>query len=154
VNRLSSNFERVHRGADIAFAADLPPDAGMSSSSALVVATFIALSKANDLRSNTIFRSVISSGEELAAYLGAVEKVVRSATCRRRRRGNVGGNQDQTAILCANRINWLVRVGAGKAGGLRHSSGLCLRGSSGVHAPKTGAASPSTIASHSPPASG
>ena len=44
VARLSANFHRVLRGADIAFASDLPADAGMSSSSALVVATFIALS--------------------------------------------------------------------------------------------------------------
>jgi galactokinase len=102
VNRLSANFERVLRGADIAYASDLPADAGMSSSSALVVATFIALSKTNDLRSNTIFRSMISSGEELAAYLGAVEngRPFRDLAGDEGV-GTFGGNQDQTAILCS-----------------------------------------------------
>jgi len=144
VNRLSTNFERVHRGADVAFASDLPADAGMSSSSALVVATFIALSKANDLRSNTMFRSVISSGEELAAYLGAVEN---GRPFRDRHGdegvGTFGGNQDQTAILCSEpnqlaRYAWdpvkresLLPVPAGHVFAL---------GSSGVHAPKSGAA--------------
>jgi galactokinase len=144
VSRLAANFERVQRGADIAFASDLPADAGMSSSSALVVATFIALSKANDLRSNTAFRSVISSGEELASYLGAVE----NGRPFRHLEGDVGvgtfgGNQDQTAILCSEpgqlaRYAWepvrredLLQIPAGFVFAL---------GSSGVHAPKSGAA--------------
>ncbi len=146
VNRLSSNFERVHRGADIALASDLPPDAGMSSSSALVVATFIALSKANDLRSNTIFRSVISSGEELAAYLGAVENGRTFRHLGAEADGGVGtfgGNQDHTAILCSEpdalaRYAWdpvkreaLTPLPAGFVFALA---------SSGVHAPKSGAA--------------
>jgi galactokinase len=144
VSRLATNFERVQRGADIAFASDLPADAGMSSSSALVVATFIALSKANDLRSNTAFRGVISSGEELAAYLGAVENgrpfrhLDGDAGV-----GTFGGNQDQTAILCSEpghlaRYAWepvrreaLLQIPAGHVFAL---------GSSGVHAPKSGAA--------------
>lgn len=144
VNRLSRNFNRVLRGADIAFGSDLPPDAGMSSSSALVVATFIALSKANDLRSNTAFRNMISSGEELAAYLGAVE----NGRPFRDLEGDVGagifgGNQDQTAILCSEpgqlaRYGWdpvrreaLHAIPAGFVFAL---------GASGVHAPKSGAA--------------
>jgi galactokinase len=141
---VAANFERVQRGADIAFASDLPADAGMSSSSALVVATFIALSKANDLRSNTVFRSMISTGEELAGYLGAVENgrpyrhLDGDAGV-----GTFGGNQDQTAILCSEpgqlaRYNWdrvrresLLEVPNG------HVFALA---SSGVHAPKSGSA--------------
>jgi galactokinase len=116
----------------------------MSSSSAVVVGTFIALSKANDLRSNTDFRGVISSGEELAAYLGAVEngrpfRHLEGAPGV----GTFGGNQDQTAILCSEpgqlaRYAWepvrreaLLPVPAGHVFAL---------GSSGVHAPKSGAA--------------
>lgn len=144
VSRLSLNFDRVNRGADIAFASDLPADAGMSSSSALVVATFIALSKANDLRSNTIFRGMISSGEELAAYLGAVEngRPFRDLLGDEGV-GTFGGNQDQTAILCCepgqlSRYGWdpvrreaLLPVPRGF---------IFALGSSGVHAPKSGAA--------------
>ena len=144
VTRLSKNFERVLRGADIAFASDLPPDAGMSSSSALVVATFIALSKTNDLRSNTIFRSMISSGEELSAYLGAVE----NGRPFRELAGDVGagifgGNQDQTAILCSE-PGQLVRYAwdpVKREGVYAIPRGYVFAlGSSGVHAPKSGAA--------------
>ena len=144
VKRLAMNFERVNRGADIAFASDLPADAGMSSSSALVVATFIALSKANDLRSNTNFRSMISSGEELAAYLGAVENgrpfrdVAGDDGV-----GTFGGNQDQTAILCSE-PNVLTRYAwdpVKREALLRVPPGFTFAlGSSGVHAPKTGKA--------------
>src|SRR5688572_20244363 len=144
VSRLAANFDRVHRGADIAFASDLPADAGMSSSSALVVATFIALSKANDLRSNTIFRNMISSGEELAAYLGAVEngRPFRDLLGDEGV-GTFGGNQDQTAILCSEpgqfpRYAWA----AVKREGLYAvpPGFMFALGSSGVHAPKCGAA--------------
>ena len=146
VSRLAMNFERVHRGADIAFASDLPLDAGMSSSAVLVVATFIALSKANDLRSHTIFRGLISSGEELAAYLGSVEngRAFRHLTGGPNGGvGTFGGNQDHTAILCSEpdqvaRYAWepLRREGL-----LRVPPGFTFAlGSSGVHAPKTGSA--------------
>jgi galactokinase len=144
VNRLSANFERVARGADIAYASDLPADAGMSSSSALVVATFIALSKTNDLRSNTIFRSMISSGEELAAYLGAVENGRPFRDLEGDEGvGTFGGNQDQTAILCSE-PSQLVRYGwdpVKKEGLYRIPGGhVFALASSGVHAPKSGAA--------------
>ena len=144
VNRLATNFERVQRGADIVYASDLPPDAGMSSSSALVVATFIALSKANDLRSNTVFRSTISTGEELAAYLGAVENgrpfrhLEGDAGV-----GTFGGNQDQTAILCSEpgqlaRYAWDPVTREGLLDVPAHH--VFALASSGVHAPKSGSA--------------
>src|SRR5690606_34520048 len=41
--RLARDFGRVRRGADVAFESDLPPAAGLSSSSALVVALGSAL---------------------------------------------------------------------------------------------------------------
>ena len=144
VKRLSANFERVNRGADIAFASDLPADAGMSSSSALVVATFIALSKANDLRSNTMFRSMISSGEELAAYLGAVEngRPFRELAGDEGV-GTFGGNQDQTAILCCepNQLTRYLWEPVKREGLYRIPEGFVFAlGSSGVHAPKSGKA--------------
>jgi len=146
VSRLSTNFERVNRGADIVYAADLPADAGMSSSSALVIATFIALSKANDLRSNTVFRSVISSGEELAAYLGAVENGRSFRHLGTEGDGGVGtfgGNQDHTAILCSE-PNAIARYGwdpVKREALLALPPGFVFAlASSGVHAPKSGAA--------------
>lgn len=146
VNRLATNFERVHKGADIAIASDLPLDAGMSSSSALVVATFIALSKTNDLRSNTVFRNVISSGEELAAYLGAVENGRTFRHLGAEADGGVGtfgGNQDHTAILCSE-PNALARFAwdpVKREALTPLPDGLTFAlASSGVHAPKSGAA--------------
>ncbi|NUQ11034.1 MAG: galactokinase [Gemmatimonadaceae bacterium] len=144
VRRVALNFSDVTRGADIVLSGDLPADAGMSSSSALVVAVFIALSKSNELRSHVTFRSTISSSEELAAYLGAVEN---GLAFRQLGAGvgvgTYGGNQDHTAILCSEpgqvaRYSWdplkretLVPVPAGHVFAL---------GASGVHAPKAGAA--------------
>src|SRR5262249_10953837 len=49
VRRLARNFGGSLRGADIAFTSDLPIAAGMSSSSALVVAFFLTLSEINRL---------------------------------------------------------------------------------------------------------
>lgn len=144
--RLTVNFTADWRGADIALASDLPPDAGMSSSSALVVATFIALSKSNDLRSNPIFRELISSSEELAGYLGAVEngRAFRHlGTGADAGVGTHGGSQDHTAILCSEpdrlaRFAWdplrregLLPVPPGHVFAL---------GSCGVHAAKTSSA--------------
>lgn len=102
VRRVSRDVPSVRRGVDIAFASDLPQAAGMSSSSALMIAVFIALSKANDLRSSEEFRRMASTHEELAAYLGAVEsgepfgKMLADVGV-----GTLGGAQDHTAILCS-----------------------------------------------------
>ena len=102
VRRVSRDIPSMKRGVDIAFASDLPPAAGMSSSSALMIAVFIALSKANDLRSSEEFRRMAATHEELAAYLGAVEsgepfgKMLADFGV-----GTLGGAQDHTAILCS-----------------------------------------------------
>ncbi|HEX9565238.1 MAG TPA: galactokinase family protein [Gemmatimonadaceae bacterium] len=144
VRRLAVNFEDVRRGADIVLASDLPADAGMSSSSALVVAIFIALSKANDLRSDPVFRSAISSSEELAAYLGAVENGLpfRHLTSGSGV-GTHGGGQDHTAILCSE-PGELLRFAWDPLKREAHlpmpAGHVFALGASGVGAPKTGAA--------------
>lgn len=102
VRRVSRDLPVVKRGVDLAFASDLPQAAGMSSSSALMIAVFIALSKSNDLRSSEEFRRMVSTHEELAAYLGAVEsgepygRLLADVGV-----GTLGGAQDHTAILCS-----------------------------------------------------
>ena len=99
--RIARNFVGVRRGADIAFASDLPAAAGLSSSSALVTAVFIALSKANDLRSKPEFRFTLSSREELAGYLGAIENGdAYGPLAGDLGVGTRGGSEDHTAILC------------------------------------------------------
>ena len=55
------------------FESDLPASAGLSSSSALVVGTFMALARCNDLDRDPRWRRDLPTRERLAAYLGAVE---------------------------------------------------------------------------------
>ena len=123
VRRLARNFPAARRGATVAFASDLPPAAGMSSSSAFVVGLFLALAAVNDLDAAAAYRANISSQEDLAAYLAAVEN---GASFRGlagdRGVGTSGGSEDHTAILscraatlsqfafCPTRLERLVRL--------------------------------------------
>lgn len=98
--RLARNFAGPLLGAEIAFASDLPPAAGMSSSSALVTAAFAALSDANELPVAAEYRDAIRSLEDLAAYLGAVENgSTFGALAGDDGVGTAGGCQDHAAIL-------------------------------------------------------
>jgi len=100
--RLARNFPSARRGVDLAFASDLPVAAGMSSSSALMIAVFVALAKSNDLRSSEEFRRAIFSREELASYLGSVENGDSFRSLEGDPGvGTFGGSQDHTAIMCA-----------------------------------------------------
>jgi galactokinase len=102
VRRVARNFPGPLRGADIAFASDLPPAAGLSSSSALVVATFLAIADLNALGSHEEYHRAITNADDLAGYLGAVEAggAFRSLEGDRGV-GTFSGSQDQTAILCS-----------------------------------------------------
>ncbi|TMG81730.1 MAG: hypothetical protein E6H78_16305 [Betaproteobacteria bacterium] len=100
--RVARNFRRPLRGVDLAFASDLPPASGLSSSSALVVGTFLALADANDLASRSEYAAAIRTPEDLAEYLGCIEngEAFRDLAGDRGV-GTRGGSQDHTAILCA-----------------------------------------------------
>ncbi|MEO8336960.1 MAG: galactokinase family protein [bacterium] len=99
--RIMRDFPTASRGVDLAFDSDLPAASGMSSSSAMVVALFLALSAANDLESDETYRRIITSREVLGNYLGAVENGRDfGAFAGGGGVGTLGGSQDQTAILC------------------------------------------------------
>ena len=99
--RLARNFPGPLKGADIAFASDLPPAAGMSSSSALIIGFFTALADVNQLQQRHEYRENIHSPEELAGYLGAVENGRSFAGLPGDTGvGTAGGSEDHTAILC------------------------------------------------------
>ena len=101
--RVVRNFPEQLVGADIAFASDLPQAAGMSSSSALVVAMFLALARVNDLMSRDTYRRAIQTREQLAGYLGTVENGQSFGDLAGERGvGTFGGSEDHTAILCAS----------------------------------------------------
>ncbi len=100
--RVAANFGGPVRGADIVFSSDLPPAAGVSSSSALVVAIFLVLSTVNDLPARDAYRANIRTTEDLAGYLGAVENGLDfKALTGQVGVGTFGGSEDHTAILCS-----------------------------------------------------
>jgi len=144
VRRIARDFPGPFRGADIAFASDLPPAAGLSSSSALVVATFLVISDLNALGAHDEYRRAIANADDLAGYLGAVESGARFHTLEGDRGvGTFSGSQDQTAILCS-RAGALVQYGFAPVRFERSvplpADHLFVIGASGVLAEKTGAA--------------
>jgi galactokinase len=105
VQRVLHNFQSCElRGVNICFHSDLPPAAGLSSSSALIISTFLALSEVNNLSTFEEYKRNISNSLDLAEYLGCVEN---GQTFRelngRKGVGTFGGSQDQTAILCCKK---------------------------------------------------
>jgi galactokinase len=101
VRRIARNFPEAARGAQIAFASDLPPAAGLSSSSALIVAMFTAIADANQLHEHHAFAALSAKPQALAGYLACVENGQSyGAFAGDRGVGVFGGSEDHTAILC------------------------------------------------------
>ncbi len=103
--RMVENLDDGLSGAEIVFESNLPMAAGLGSSSALVVATYMALAACNRLQEHPRVIKELHSRELLAAYLGAVEAgrdfaALQGQGCGV---GTEGGNQDHTAILCCGR---------------------------------------------------
>jgi galactokinase len=100
--RLARDFPGLATGADIALHSDLPAASGMSSSSALIVGTFLCLASARGFAGDPRFRAEVRDADDLAAYLAAVESgqgfggLAGDAGV-----GTHGGSEDHTAILRA-----------------------------------------------------
>jgi len=102
-SRVAQNFPGPLRGADIALVSDLPAAAGLSSSSALVIAVFSALAGINALGERDEYRREIHSAEDLAGYLGTIENGQSFGSLAGSKGvGTFGGSQDHTAILCCS----------------------------------------------------
>jgi galactokinase len=100
--RLATNFPSATTGCDIAFDSDLPSAAGLSSSSALIIACAKAIIAVNDLGHTPEWTRAIGTIEEEAAYLGCVENgadfgPLTGVTGV----GTFGGSEDHAAILGA-----------------------------------------------------
>jgi galactokinase len=109
VRRLARDFPTVRVGADLSFESDLPPAAGMSSSSALVVSVYMALAAVNDLANRAAYRAAIHAPEDLAEYLGSIEAGARfKSFAGDDGVGTLSGCEDQTAMICG-RAGELVR---------------------------------------------
>ena len=103
IRRVFHNFPEMTRGLDLVFESDLPSAAGMSSSSALMVAVLLALARVNRLEETIRWREQgLDARENLAAYAATIENgstfrgLVGEAGV-----GTEGGSEDHTAILCS-----------------------------------------------------
>ncbi|PHX64816.1 MAG: galactokinase [Gemmatimonadetes bacterium] len=102
LRRLIANFGSAVHGADIALASNLPPAAGVSSSSALTVGLTLAFSALSELAALPAWRTTITDRAALAGYIGALENGTDFGLLAGERGvGTLGGAQDQTAILCS-----------------------------------------------------
>ena len=100
--RFTRNFGADVSGCDIAIASNLPPAAGVSSSSALVVALALAVAGISGLDSLHTWRAVLPDRLALAGYLGALENGLTFGPLTGQAGvGTMGGAQDHTAILCS-----------------------------------------------------
>jgi galactokinase len=100
VRRLAHNFPGASLGADLVFASDLPRAAGVSSSSALIVAVSLALVRRAGLDSRPEWQRAIASRLDLAGYLGALENgLTFDSLTGSTGVGTHGGSEDHTAIL-------------------------------------------------------
>ncbi len=99
--RVARNFPGPLRGADIAFISDLPPAAGMSSSSAMITGMFKVLAHINGLAQREEYKSHIDGPESLAGYLATIENGRNFGSLTGDRGvGTFGGSEDHTAICC------------------------------------------------------
>jgi len=103
VRRFARDFGALSTGLHLGFSSDLPPDAGLSSSGALIVSVALALADANRLQERPAWRDALPDREALAGYLGAVENGRGFGTFPADGGvGTQGGSQDHTAILCSH----------------------------------------------------
>jgi galactokinase len=140
--RVARNFPGALRGADVAFASDLPRSAGLSSSTALIIGIFTVLAEVNALARHPAYAANIPDREALANYLGCIENGRTFGTLIGDSGvGTKGGSQDHTAVLCseAGRIVAQAYSPARRERILPVPRGFTfVIGSSGVAAEKTG----------------
>ena len=102
VRRVARNFDPPLVGLDLSFRNTLPVSAGMSSSSAVITALFLALADVNRLRDRDAYREHVHGLADLAGYLGSVENGQPfGALAGDHGVGTFGGSEDHTAILCS-----------------------------------------------------
>ena len=100
--RIARDFPGTSRGADVAIMSDLVPAAGMSSSSAMIIASFLALAAVDELKGKDAYRTELGDLPALACYLAAVEGGKGYGSFRPDHGvGTAGGSEDHTAILCS-----------------------------------------------------
>lgn len=139
LHRLHLNFGTLN-GCVIAFTSDLPPAAGISSSSAFVVALLMAIKAVTPLEYHPLWRAHIHSAEDFAAYAATLENGKSFGALQGTGGiGVLGGTQDQTAICCAikDHLNHYGYLPTRHLGTIPFPESHCfVIGNSGVHADK------------------
>lgn len=101
LRRVARDFPAAGFGMDAVLASDLPSAAGVSSSSALVIATFLPLAAFNTLDAQPEWHQHLGTRGDLAGYLGAMENGRQFGPFDADFGvGTAGGSQDHLAILC------------------------------------------------------
>lgn len=102
VRRLRTNFPDARLGADVAFASDLPPAAGMSSSSALVVGIADALVRLSGVDGGAAWRRQVRTPLDAASYFACIENgSAFGSLAGDSGVGTHGGSEDHAAMLQA-----------------------------------------------------
>jgi galactokinase len=100
--RFARDFPRARRGVELEVASTLPPSAGLSSSSAFVVAVASALFDANHLENVPVAGAIVGDPLARAEYIGAMETGAAYGNFPGDHGVGVrGGAQDHVAIVCA-----------------------------------------------------
>jgi galactokinase len=100
--RFARDFPNARAGVELEIASTLPPSAGLSSSSAFVVAIAMALFDANRMEDDRDARAIVGDPLALAEYIGAMETGAAYGDFPGDDGVGVrGGAQDHVAIVCA-----------------------------------------------------
>lgn len=100
LRRVARDFPGARHGMDAVLISSLPSAAGLSSSSALVIATFLPLAAFNALSEHLAWQGSLPDHDAVAGYLGAMENgKVFGHFPADQGVGTHGGSQDHTAIL-------------------------------------------------------
>ena len=100
--RFARDFPHARAGVDVRLSSTLPRSAGLSSSSALVVALATALADANDMEQDAAWREAVPDVIARAEYFGAMETGAPYGPFAGDDGVGVrGGAQDHVAIVCA-----------------------------------------------------
>jgi galactokinase len=144
IRRVARNFPERRVGADVAFSSNLPPAAGMSSSSAMMIAVLAALGHVNRIDETPQYRAAIASRLDLAAFAATIENGHSFGPLAGDRGvGTCGGSEDHTAILCceAGRLTTYAFCPVRFQGDVAWPEGwVFVVANSGVAAEKAGAA--------------
>lgn len=100
VQRMAMNFGPLTRGVVITLGSSLPPDAGLSSSSAFTITIALAVAAINDLQDDPRWAALVADPLRLAGYCSALESGFDFGDLRGGHGvGTMSGTQDQCAIL-------------------------------------------------------